>query len=713
MRNIFRIFIQDARRLYTNVVAVVVIMGLAVIPSLYAWFNILSNWDPYSEEATSNIEVAVASDDIGLSIDDAKINVGDKIIANLKENNSIHWVFTDTSEEAINGVYSGQYYAALVINERFSEDMISFLGGDITNPVIHYYENEKKNAIAPKITGKVKTSIQSEVDKAFVSTIAKILLEVGEYAFADNTQGNNLTDKALEKLYDLDGDITTCITIIDSYISLIDSAGAVMDAAKEVTGQLDALKETGRAMADAAGATTDSAQNIVESASDIATQTLNQTESRLSLLSDQVSDLYGSVDVNTRITDSQLDALITANEAIKRAYDQGIRDVRDINETVKADALKVDSDIDKVTEDLYTLKSLPNKTLDDAQNALNQTKADIEQCKSGLQALSRNYSYSVKPQLRSTVNSVERSLLEVKDLLNYSSDSIKDLASILHSYPQMMNFGKGNLNSTRAEVVKMQTGLRDLIKDMEDLEHNEQYQLLAKIIETDPEIIADFIVEPVALNTEAIYPMQTNGDAMAAFYIVLSIWFGALILVAIMKTRVGPIVGLMHVKPYQEFFGRYILFFLMGQLQTLIIYAGCMFYVQIDVARPVLLYIGCAFTSFAFTFLLYSLVYAFGSVGEAICVVLMVIQVAGSGGTFPVEVLPDVFHVMYKYMPFTYGMNALKECIGGTYRYDFLWALLGLFGHMVVAFLIGLIGMKGTRIQAFLKERLEEQDVIG
>ena len=114
---------HDARRLYTNVVAVVVIMGLAVIPSLYAWFNILSNWDPYSEEATSNISVAVASDDLGISIDDAKLNIGDKIIANLKENKAIHWVFTDTSEDAINGVYSGEYYAALVVNERFSEDI--------------------------------------------------------------------------------------------------------------------------------------------------------------------------------------------------------------------------------------------------------------------------------------------------------------------------------------------------------------------------------------------------------------------------------------------------------------------------------------------------------------------------------------------------------------------------------------------------------------
>ena len=486
-----------------------------------------------------------------------------------------------------------------------------------------------------------------------------------------------------------------------------------MDAAKEITTELDSIKDTGNAMVDAAQVTKDVAQNSVDTMSDIATQTLNQTEGKLSLLYDQISDLYGEIDVNTKITDKQLDSLITANEAIKNAYDLGIKDVRDTNETIRQDADQVDTDIDKVTQDLNILKGMPGKTIEDTRAALESTKADIESCKYGLQTLSRNYTYSVKPQLRSSINTVEKSLLEVKNLLNYSSDSINDLANILHSYPEMMKFGKGNLASTRAEVVKMQTGLRDLIKDMEDLENNDQYQLLAKIIETDPEIIADFIVEPVELDKQTIFPMETNGDATAPFYIVLSIWFGALILVAIMKTKVQPIVGLTNVKPYQEFFGRYILFFLMGQLQTLITYTGCMFYVQVNVEHPILLYIGCAVTSFSYTFLLYSLTYAFGSVGEAICVVLMVIQVAGSGGTFPVEVLPGFFQVLYRFMPFAYGFNALREAVAGLYQHDYLWAILGLLAYVVISFLIGLIGMKGEKLQMFIEEKLEEQDVIG
>lgn len=178
MMNIIRIFTSDAKRLATNVVAMVVIMGLAVIPCLYAWFNIISNWDPYGEAATANLNVVVASCDQGTEIEGVELNVGNMVISNLKENKTIGWVFVDTEEEAVDGVQSGDYYAALVIDESFSEDLISFLGGNIENPKITYYENEKKNAIAPKITGKVKTTVQEEINSAFVSTMAQALLSM-------------------------------------------------------------------------------------------------------------------------------------------------------------------------------------------------------------------------------------------------------------------------------------------------------------------------------------------------------------------------------------------------------------------------------------------------------------------------------------------------------------------------------------------------------
>ena len=182
MKNIFRVFANDWKRIGRNVVALVVVMGLSVLPSLYAWFNILSNWDPYGSDSTSNIKVAVAYDDTGIDISGMNVNISTNIIEALKTNDTIGWVFTDTSEEAIEGVWAGDYYAALIMPEDFSRDMVSFLADNMTHPEIIYYTNQKKNAIAPKITDKAKTAVQQQVNATFISSLTEAIMKSADIA---------------------------------------------------------------------------------------------------------------------------------------------------------------------------------------------------------------------------------------------------------------------------------------------------------------------------------------------------------------------------------------------------------------------------------------------------------------------------------------------------------------------------------------------------
>ena len=136
MKTILQIFITDVKRISRNVVAVVVIMGLTILPSLYAWFNIFSNWDPYGPDSTSNLNVAIFSEDEGVTVAGVSVNIGESVVDALRSNDTIGWVFTETVDEAVDGVYDGSYYAALVIPENFTEEMISFLGGELENPTI-------------------------------------------------------------------------------------------------------------------------------------------------------------------------------------------------------------------------------------------------------------------------------------------------------------------------------------------------------------------------------------------------------------------------------------------------------------------------------------------------------------------------------------------------------------------------------------------------
>lgn len=714
MGNILKIFRADARKIYTNVVAMVVIMGLAVIPCLYAWFNIFSNWDPYGAESTKNLSVAVATQDEGTKIDTVKLNIGDMVVKNLKGNKTINWVFTDSGQEAVDGVTSGKYYAALVIDDKFSEDMISFLGGNPNHPKIDYYENEKKNAIAPKITGKVKTTVQGEVNKAFVGTLTEGLLNVSRYAVTKDSE-DNLTSNALDKLNQMDSDLTAAQSIIDSYISLVDASNSMSDAASKMTDQMNSMTATGQKVIDQVDAVTDAANASVNSASDMMSGSLGTLDKQLETLKNSLTSASQKIKTGGQLTKTEADAMkimvSSAEDTFKFAAKQG---EPYLNEEGKKAASDAEQDFDKLSKDLDTLSASSEKTANDAGALIDATVSDIETCRKQISDLNTTYQDTVKPQLSTTMQSIQNAISETKSLVGYSGDSISKVSAILSSYPDMIKLGNANLKESKKEIADMQSELRKIIKDMKSIDQNQQYGMLLKLLRSDPDSISEFVSSPVALDTELIYPIKNNGSATAPFYIVLSIWVGALILVAIVKTKIkGRVPGIKYVKGYQEFFGRYILFFLIGQIQTTITVLGALMYVKIQCLHPILLLVACLLTSFTFTLLLYSLAYAFGAVGEAAAVVLMVIQVAGSGGTFPIEVLPHVYQELYNYMPFMYSMNAVRECIGGMNGNDYGMYLSGLGVYVGIALLIGLaLSIPCKRLIKYVEGVKEDTDLM-
>ena len=171
MKNIWKIFQRDLQQIQKNVIAMIVIIGITVVPCLYAWFNIAASWDPY--ENTGNLKVAVASVDEGYegSIIPVQLTLGDQVLSALRENTQLEWVFT-TKSKAMKGVKSGKYYAAIVIPEDFSRNMMSVFTSEIRKPKITYYSNAKENAIAPKVTDKGATAIQTQVNEVFIETIS-------------------------------------------------------------------------------------------------------------------------------------------------------------------------------------------------------------------------------------------------------------------------------------------------------------------------------------------------------------------------------------------------------------------------------------------------------------------------------------------------------------------------------------------------------------
>ena len=689
MRNIFKIFRSDLRRLSTNVVAVVVIVGLSIIPSLYAWFNILSNWDPYTSEATSNLKIAIFSEDQGASIEGIDVNIGDTVIDELQKNNAIGWEFVKSKKAALDGVYSGKYYAALVISEDFSKDMMGFLDGNVKHPKITYYENEKKNAIAPKITSKAKTAVQGEVNSAFVSTLAETVMKVGN-TLADTDGKMSVIDLVMTRIEDLDEDLQTYINIMNSFISVTDSASSLIETTQAVIPDIENMVENGQSTVNAMQGAVTSGTGSADTVSDMVSYSLSMVGQSLNQVSTLVQNDLSNLEKYEGSTTSGLVSAQAIMPYLQQMLSSATASISSYDE-ISGQINTIQTQLGQIQTDLNSVASNASSGADAVKTLEQQVVQEIESCKAGLQGLIDTYNYSVKPQLRSTMNEMQGSLNSAQAILSGVDGDFSGVTDVLEDYADTLSNGTEGLVASRDMAVDMKTKLQEVRNDITILSTDEQYKQVVDILKTDPDMIGEFISSPVVLKTEEVYPIKNYGSAMTPFYTILALWVGALILVAIIHVKVEPEPGIEDVKPYQTFFGRYLTFFFIGQVQTLITILGDLFYIKIQCHNPFLFWLAGAMASFVFTLFIYSLTVAFENVGEALAVVIMVVQVAGAGGTFPVETLPKIYQYIYKFLPFPYGMNAMRENIGGMYGMDY-WKCIGKLGIYVgVSLVIGLV----------------------
>lgn len=702
MITIFRVFLSDVKRLRSNVVAIVIIMGLSIIPALYAWFNIMSNWDPYGTSATSQMKVAVCSQDSGVEIGSLSLNVGDEVITGLKENTTIGWVFTASKDEALEGVNSGDYYAALIVPESFTTDFISFLGGDPKNPTIAYYENSKKNAIATKITGKAKTAVQEQVNQKVISTLTEVLTESGKILAENDENGVDIVASTADQLDELDSSLQTYVNILNTFSLVTASASDLAESAQSLLINTQGIFDSSQDSVSNMQSSVLSSAQTADTVSSLIGISLDSVEQDLTLLSDQMDTLT--------VGDS-FDSIRNQVDTAKTMSKSTISVLKDIFGETDQYVSAVDKSFKQLNTDLTAFKKDANVTAQSLKHLKRTIKADIKDCKNSIRKIRNTYQYQVQPDVSRSVLRMEQALIQTGKMLNNIESSFGTIDRALESYQTTLDSGTDDITATKDYIVSLQSDIRKLSKSLRALSGDEQYNEMMDLLKNDPTLMASFMASPVSMETKAVYPIKTYGSAMAPFYTVLAIWVGALILVALIHVKVAPVENL-KVRPWQAFFGRYITFFLIGQAQTAITVLGDLFYVDIQCPHPFLFWLASAASSFVFTLLIYSLTVAMGNVGEAVAVIVMVIQVAGAGGTFPIEVLPEVYQMIYKFLPFTYCMNALRECVGGVYKNDYWMDLRALGIYILISLFIGLVVAVPLRRLNKVIERSKEKSKV-
>ena len=725
MKNIWKIFQRDMMRIRKNVIALVVIVGISVVPCLYAWFNIAASWDPYSN--TGNLKVAVASVDEGYegSLIPLEINIGDQVLSALRENTQMEWVFT-TKDKATAGVKSGKYYAAIVIPKDFSNKMMSVFSENVEKPEITYYSNAKENAIAPKVTDKGASAVQRQVNQVFIETISDTTLTVLQ-AVSNMTEASGaetIVSNLNTNLNRISGDLSASAGLLQSFSDMTVSAQNLLNSTTEFMQSAQTQSQESKQTFQKSKDSFSDIDSALDAATDNVETALNATQSVYDEMNQTITKAFEAQSQDTETVASTLDTLAAKVQKIIDSY-QSVRDaVASISDSHSELASAVDAVVSRMDTSIKAQQELHDKLQNTAQS-LRDTTTDIATAKKELQDLFVTNGTQIADATNEYQSSMETSLNKLTDALDSSKTKISSLSQLekstdgIYSLTDAADSDLTQIQSVLADSGKLLNDAADKISDttakLDEMEQSGDFSELESIISGDRSSISSFLAAPVSLKTHKVYEIANYGSSMAPFYSVLSIWIGGIVLVAMLKVNVSEkcTEGLENVKLYQVYFGRFITFLIVGLFQSTLIALGDLLYLGIQCEHPFLFLLACWFSSIVFVNIIYTLTVSLGDIGKAVSVILLVVQVAGTGGTFPIEVAPKFFQAVYPLLPFTHSMAALRETVGGMYGMNY-WIDLGKLAiFLVISLFVGLVLRKPIiKLNDAFTEKLEETKLM-
>ncbi|KAB7786768.1 YhgE/Pip domain-containing protein [Bifidobacterium cebidarum] len=774
MKLIWRLFTRDLRQATRNVIAVVVTVGLVIVPALYAWYNIAASWNPYGN--TKALKVAVANTDKGYKSDlvPLPINVGETVTNALRANHDLDWQFVDRSR-AIDGVNSGEYYAALVIPTSFSADMMTLFSPKITHAKLEYYLNEKINPIAPHITDEGASTVATTIDHTFVKTLSSVALNMASNMakYAQSPEMAQYVGNATTHLTAMSSKLNSAASQIDSYSGLLGAADGIIVSTDQLLGS------TGSAAA-AAKKAMKQAESGVSSLSDA----LSGTATGVSAALKQADAAYGSIstridtsfqDANAQssqvaatLTDmqshvqSQADAFGKYADALQSLADSSsLQAVKNALTKAAAQARQTQDKLQTAANDLGTAANAITDGTASVTDTKNRLNDEIDQARQSIAQASETYQRTLQPQLNSLTASID-------DVASQTGTVIDGLTTTVHSVSGLSGGISGSITDIRTSLGTASAALKHSAAKLDAL--TDKLNSLAKdgatdlsgLVSANPDTIASMLSAPVSVERIPLYPMANYGSAMALFYTILSIWVGAIILVAMLKVSIsdhekakilglgndlplGTAVGIREAviagreagpgaaldvlkKPraespgnarqfgmrlHHEYFGRYMIFCFLALLQGTLVCLGDLFYLGVQCEHPIQFLMVGWLSALVFSNIVYTLTVSFGDIGKAIAVVLLVMQVAGSGGTFPIETLPPFFQVVSRWLLFPYGVDAMHSAMAGSYGWEYWVDMIKLALFLIPSLLLGLMLRKPViRLNDWIIRNLESTKVM-
>ena len=695
MKAIWKLFVGDVKRLTSNVVSVIIVIGLTVLPALFTWFNVAASWDPFSN--TGNLKFAVANVDAGYKSDliPVKINVGDQVVNTLRANSQLDWTFT-SKEEAIDGTKSGKYYAAVIIPKDFSKRMMTFFSKDSKHAELTYYNNEKKNALAPKVTGQGADTVSAEINEMFSKTLTETALDLATQLSdqLDKPEAKNQLQQFSSNISDFAAGLTQTASSLKTFSSLTGSAQTLLDSSGTLIQQAaSSAKTAGKQLKSASGSVTDLSGALNTSTEALSTA-IKQSGDSFAAVGDEVDSLFANVSTQAGDTATALrnQASNVTNQAAQYQHivddlqkthddlqnkldtDTSLTDLE--KKTLTAIIGKFEASISKLNNAIDMQKTLA-ATLTDAAQHIDDGISDSKESQAAIKDLAT--------QAKASINAVHSDFdTNLKPQLNEIGSSVNTASSALNASAANLKSALGDLNKTTSSADKQLTTIREVLDStadslttagnklstfnatLSDALNSGDMSMVKDVLGKNTDSLATTLAAPVKVKRTAVFPVKNFGSQLAR-------------------------MALGNPKPHQLFFGHYLVFAVIALMQATFSLGGSLLFMHVQAVHPWLFMVSGWISALIYSFFAYTMVASFGNVGKAIGVLFLIMQISGSNGAYPLSVMPRIISDISPFLPVTHSVTAMRAAIAGIYNNDF-WTSIGALALFIPPLLlIGLL----------------------
>ena len=670
MKNIIEIFRNDIKEVFRKTNTWIIIVGLIFLPSMYAWPNILSSWDPYGH--TNNIKVAVTSEDEGATVDGKELNLGKSLVEGLKNNKNLDWQFVSNKQQAEDGVRIGDYYASIVVPKNFSQDMTSVSRTEPKRATIEYTVNEKINAISPKITNSGASAIANNISKNFVETANGIIFEKLHEAGIKFEENLPSIEKAKEEIFKLNDNFSTYESTLSELIGKVEYGYNILNNVQNTLPEIDRVATNSIMIADKAGITINNIQGFNERLLPIINNHLNVVEevskeaNVIAKELQQKPDKTEEIKARQKALDNRLQASTERLQLVKNIFEyfNKLSSERLFNNQLeRVTTLSNDiTTIKEVNNNIYNKMDHYDEIADTVKEEFVNKSARVNEVSSNMNS---KLNVEVAPLISQVLSKAEVNIDKVSGIISGAQGELPAVERKLSETEVKISNVYGKLLSLQAQMPSAKSKIQKLTDEIKKADSGIDKNQLFNLLKVDYKQQAEFFANPVKLQENKLYHIENYGSAMTPFYTVLSIWVGSLLMSSLLTTKVEDEEK--KYKPYQKYFGRGLLFVIISLFQTLIITLGDMYVLGTQATSPYRFVLYALLISLLFSSIIYTIVCILGNVGKAVCIVLLVLQLGSSGGTFPIQMTSEFFQALYPKVPFTYSIGLLREAVGGVY----------------------------------------------